>query len=335
MSDASVEALTEALAGVVGAVIATTATYPLSIVVLIKALEHKKEPDPQEEAVAKKYQQLPTPFKELFLYWETKGWKSLFTGLKPNLFATAISQGVYFYLYSALRQGIVEYQYRKAGGKGSPGSGRTADIGVLGSTIVAGLAGCANVLITNPVWVVASQMQAAVRSKDPEVLRRGFLQWTTQVYRENGLKGFFKGLIPSLVMVVNPTIQYIMYEWLTARLMELRLKLATTAGRKPDRLTPHDVFVLTALAKIGATVLTYPMLLIKNRLQSQNAATDSAMQYKGVGDAVLRIIATEGYGGFFKGIQSKMLQTVLGAALLMSIKEQVYLSTRMVLSRAR
>lgn len=43
-----------------------------------------------------------------------------------------------------------------------------------------------------------------------------------QVYRDQGLAGFFKGLMPSMVMVVNPTIQYIIYESLVARALDIR-----------------------------------------------------------------------------------------------------------------
>lgn len=38
-------------------------------------------------------------------------------------------------------------------------------------------------------------------------------------------------------------------------------------GAGPPKLSTGDVFMLTALAKLGATLITYPMLLIKSRLQ--------------------------------------------------------------------
>jgi len=43
-----------------------------------------------------------------------------------------------------------------------------------------------------------------------------------QVYKDHGVSGFFKGLMPSMVMVVNPTIQYIIYESLVAHALDLR-----------------------------------------------------------------------------------------------------------------
>jgi hypothetical protein len=61
-------------------------------------------------------------------------------------------------------------------------------------------------------------MQALQRHKQ----NAGTLAVARQVYRDHGLAGFFKGLMPSMVMVVNPTIQYILYESLVARALELR-----------------------------------------------------------------------------------------------------------------
>lgn len=41
-----------------------------------------------------------------------------------------------------------------------------------------------------------------------------------------------------------------------------------------------------------------------------NRGTDRDAQYTGVRDAVARILQAEGFRGFFKGMQIKMVQTV-------------------------
>jgi hypothetical protein len=58
---------------------------------------------------------------------------------------------------------------------------------------------------------------------------------------------------------------------LVARARDLRRPAAAAAGRKP-RIGPGDVFVLSSLAKIGATLVTYPLLVIKSRLQVTTSA---------------------------------------------------------------
>ncbi|KIY93762.1 solute carrier family 25 member 17 [Monoraphidium neglectum] len=127
-------------------------------------------------------------------------------------------------------------------------------------------------------------MQAAQRSKGPAPSpgadpadpagaaaqpprgESGAWRTTVRLYQDRGLAGFYQGLRPSLVMVVNPTIQYVLYEWLVARLRALRRPAAAAVGRKP-RIGAADVFVLSSLAKVGATLCTYPMLVVKSRLQ--------------------------------------------------------------------
>ncbi|KAG2434409.1 hypothetical protein HYH02_012421 [Chlamydomonas schloesseri] len=358
------EAAVEAVGGAVGSVIALAATYPLAIVSTWQALEHSQGLELASPELRKKYAFLPSPLRELCIYSESRGWRSLFAGLRPCLAATAISQAVYFYLYSALRQGIVAHKHAVAAARlkargasaaavasaaaTAAAASRSEAIGVAGSLVVAGLAGCGNVLVTTPVWVVATQLQALQRHPDPAVRQRSAWQVTAQVYKEGGLAGFWKGVLPSLVMVANPTLQYILYEWLTARLLEMRTAAAAASGGSrpggkgghprgrpgPPKLSTGDVFLLTALAKLGATLVTYPMLLIKSRLQAMNSSTAREARYSGVLDAVVAILRREGLAAFFKGMRLKMLQTVLAAALLMAIKEQVYLSTKALIGQA-
>lgn len=60
--------------------------------------------------------------------------------------------GVYFYLYSKLRDTAQAYLQRL-------GHATNGDIGVGASLVVAFLAGCGNVILTNPIWVVSTRMQ--------------------------------------------------------------------------------------------------------------------------------------------------------------------------------
>ena len=43
---------------------------------------------------------------------QREGWKGLFQGLQASLLGTAVSQGVYFYFYSLLRQFFVARHQR-------------------------------------------------------------------------------------------------------------------------------------------------------------------------------------------------------------------------------
>jgi adenine nucleotide transporter 17 len=93
-------------------------------------------------------------------------------------------------------------------------------------------------------------------------------------------------------MVANPTLQYILYEALAARCAAAagarraaaaaaahgggggtRRRQGGGAGQlpaaaaRPAALAAGHVFLLSAVAKLGATLATYPLLVVKNRLQ--------------------------------------------------------------------
>ena len=65
---------------------------------------------------------------------------------------------MYFYLYSKLRTAALEALQAR-------GKAMTGDIGVGASLLVAFLAGCGNVLATNPIWVVSTRMQVMPDSR--------------------------------------------------------------------------------------------------------------------------------------------------------------------------
>lgn len=95
---------------------------------------------------------------ELLLQLVSKhGWTGLYRGLEPALLGTAVSQGVYFYLYSWLRGTAVARLQAKQNTK-------SEDIGVGASLMVAALAGAGNVLLTTPIWTISTRMQVCISS---------------------------------------------------------------------------------------------------------------------------------------------------------------------------
>jgi adenine nucleotide transporter 17 len=109
--------------------------------------------------------------------------------------------------------------------------------------------------------------------------------------------------------------------------------LKRAAGLKP-RVGPAGIFVLSSLAKVGATLATYPMLVVKSRLQAANADTHDSLRYTGVADALRRMWAAEGLAGLYRGMRVKLAQTVAAAALMMVLKEEIYEWTHAALAGA-
>lgn len=72
-------------------------------------------------------------------------------------------------------------------------AGSAGDIGVGLSLLVAFCAGCGNVVLTNPIWVVATRMQAHQKSigtgaGDKEDARSTPSNVAREIYEESGLK---------------------------------------------------------------------------------------------------------------------------------------------------
>lgn len=134
-----------------------------------------------------------------------------------------------------------------------------------------------------------------------------------KIYNEEGVLGFFRGLLPALVLVINPVIQYTVFErakgWLESR--------------RTAPLNAVDFFALGALSKLCATSITYPYIVVKSRMQLKESS-DETQRYKSLFDGLKKIVKAEGIAGLYKGIESKLVQSVLSAAFTFAFKEELF-----------
>jgi adenine nucleotide transporter 17 len=81
----------------------------------------------------------------------------------------------------------------------------------------------------------------------------------------------------------------------TVQVWGLHGDVVHAAGNKvPGKPGAGEFFLMSALAKLGATILTYPILLVKSRLQAASKHTHADLQYSGTYDALKRIWQKEG-----------------------------------------
>ncbi|XP_077212387.1 peroxisomal nicotinamide adenine dinucleotide carrier-like isoform X2 [Tasmannia lanceolata] len=292
-------ALANGLAGAGGGIIAQIITYPLQTVNTRQQTERvaKKGGNLLVSDASARTQTHRGTLLQILQVIRSEGWGGLYSGLKPSLFGTAASQGIYYYFYQVFKnkaEAIAVSRKKKGVGDGT--------VGMLSWLVVAAIAGSLNVLLTIPIWVLVTRMQAK------------------EVYCEAGIAGFWKGIIPTLIMVCNPSIQFMIYE---TSLKRLRAKRAVNRhGLK--NVTSLEVFLLGAVAKLGATVSTYPLLVVKSRLQAkQEIGGNIALRYTGTLDAIIKMIRYEGLRGFYKGMSTKIVQSVFAASVLFMIKEEL------------
>ena len=192
--------------------------------------------------------------------------------------------------------------------------------------LTAAEAGLATVLLTNPIWEVNTRQATA----DPgsSKARRGAMEVLRELLAREGVAGLYTGLVPSLLLVLNPMAQFYSYE------LSLRVLSALTQPRgakvAPWLLTPFGNFLIGAWAKSCATVMTYPVLTIRS-VMIRNSDDGRVEGDKGRDQgslavavrALQSIVHRDGVAGLYAGMWAKMLQSSLNAALLNVVRIRV------------
>jgi len=265
----------------------------------------------------------------------------LYSGCQPVVFTLALSNFIFFYALQASKKLM---QIRK-----SSNMDAAASVGGGASIIASSIAGVINVLLTNPLWVANLRI---VRG-DEEGLRGSsgctkntnnlgvLLSTVKNIVEREGVRQLWSGTWTSLLLVSNPAIQYYAYEKLKLELLGKRGGLKSST---PMTLSPLEAFVAGALAKALATVLTYPLQLAqvlirlqKNRESSGSSdeennvsfsdknviTSSSSLSFQGTLDCIIQLYKRGGLRAVYSGIDAKLLQSVLTAALTFLTYEQI------------
>uniref|UniRef100_A0A8C9U8F0 Solute carrier family 25 member 17 n=1 Tax=Serinus canaria TaxID=9135 RepID=A0A8C9U8F0_SERCA len=231
-----------------------------------------------------------------------------YRGWFPVISSLCCSNFVYFYTFNSLKALWVKGQHST--------TGKDLVLGVV--------AGVVNVLLTTPLWVVNTRLKlqgAKFRNEDIVPTNyRGIIDAFHQIVRDEGVLALWNGTFPSLLLVFNPAIQFMFYEGFKRKLLKKQLQL-----------TSLDAFVIGAVAKAVATTLTYPLQTVqsilrfgRHRLNPENRTLGSL---RNVLYLLQQRVRRFGIVGLYKGLEAKLLQTVLTAALMFLVYEKLTAAT--------
>lgn len=134
----------------------------------------------------------------------------------------------------------------------------------------------------------------------------GMFQASKDILREEGLRGFWRGNVPALLMVMPYTaIQFTVLH---------KLKTFASGSSKTenhDGLSPYLSYVSGALAGCAATVGSYPFDLLRTILASQG----EPKVYPNMRSAFVDIIQTRGFRGMYAGLSPTLVEIVPYAGL--------------------
>ncbi|KAJ1653907.1 hypothetical protein IWQ61_006064 [Dispira simplex] len=296
-----------ALSGAGGGIVSMLLTYPLITVSSRLQVQRKQVTIDQDQV---KRSNLALIQKIV----QNEGVYGLFSGVESAVFGNAITNGVYYFFFEWIKGG-----FQRASGRRS--------MTTVESMIAGAISGAAVVLSTNPIWVVNMRQTTKKNSVDEDdaqpkgqlsstgvkakTASEGFWSMLFRIVKEDGVLALWQGTLPALILVINPIIQYTVFEQLKARWQRRRT------------LGSLDFFLLGAISKLAATSITYPYIVVKSRMQLRQSK-DEAKRYNSVLDGLRKIVSQEGIEGLYKGIEFKLVQSVLTSAFLFMAKEQFY-----------
>uniref|UniRef100_A0A8C2C3B5 Solute carrier family 25 member 17 n=1 Tax=Cyprinus carpio TaxID=7962 RepID=A0A8C2C3B5_CYPCA len=300
----SYESLVHAVAGAMGSVTAMTVFFPLDTARLRLQVDDKR-----------KTKSTPAILSEII---KEEGLLAPYRGWFPVICSLCCSNFVYFYYFHTLKATWLRGQ------RSTPG--RDLIIGIA--------AGVVNVLVTTPLWVVNTRLKlqgARFRNEDIRPTHyKGITDAFVQIMQQEGVGALWNGTFPSLLLVLNPAVQFMIYEGLKRQLMR---------GVHRE-LSSVEVFLIGAIAKAIATTMTYPLQTVQSVLrfgQHGQPADQSRLlnSLRSVMYLLTNRVRKWGMLGLFKGLEAKLLQTVLTAALMFLLYEKIASTTFRVMGVKR
>ncbi|XP_037113170.1 peroxisomal membrane protein PMP34 isoform X2 [Syngnathus acus] len=289
----SYETLVHAVAGAMGSVTAMTTFFPLD------TAKSRLQVDESRNSKS-----TPVILAEIA---QEEGVLALYRGWFPVISSLCCSNFVYFYTFNTLKR-------LTASGPQQSRLGKDLLVGIV--------SGAVNVILTTPMWVVNTRLKlqgAKFRNEDlHQTHYKGMFDAFSQIIGNEGVPTLWNGMLPSLILVLNPAVQFMFYE-----------SMKRKAGKGGRKISSGEIFLMGAVAKAIATTVTYPLQTVQAILRFG--------QYKGKGglmgslanifSLLMERIRKRGLLGLYKGLEAKLLQTVLTAALMFVVYEKITAAT--------
>lgn len=150
----------------------------------------------------------------LKMVFKNEGFRGFYQGMTPALFAASGSWGGYFYFY--------ELSKRRKSLEGSRQLTTTDHVRKdknhfhfintykVFFQLLSGIeAGSILVFLFNPFWVIKTRLALQGAETGPQKRYTGMIDALRTIYREEGFRGLYKGLVPALLLTSHGAIQVI------------------------------------------------------------------------------------------------------------------------------
>jgi len=354
------------LGGLSGGSVSTITLYPLDLIKVRMQVNEQpyhifsKKKNLKEPQINLKQ---PSVYSRIRRVVQKEGMVGLYQGLSPALVGSAVSWGGYFYAYESLKRILIQQKVNRQNKKCSEENNHVNSdqikLGHAENFTAACTAGAILVLITNPIWLVKTRLQLQNRELDARNLNvklskvkitkpyTGISNAFQTIVKEEGPLALYKGAVPAMLLVSHGGVQFVTYEFLKHKFGNYtRAKRSNHIIYQHENISPFGqlwnsmgYLTMGAVSKMIASTVTYPLQVIKSRLQQRSesglshysnaklntkAFSQGEVQpYTGVIDCVKRMWINEGIHGFFKGCVPNAIRVAPSAAITFVVYESV------------
>jgi hypothetical protein len=323
-------ALGHAIAGSAGAAISNLCTYPLELIITRLQIQRQLRKDRSTPSDIE-YGSLRDAVQKI--YSNEGGLAGFYTGVLQDTGKTIADSFFFFLAYTFLRS-------RRIAARRNGSS--EAVLPAIEELTVGFMAGSFTKLLTTPIANIVTRKQASVMtSAKPDELAREpkTSQIAHDILNEKGILGFWSGYSASLILTLNPSLTFFLFETFK------RLLPRSQRSNPPAVAT----FFMAAFSKACASALTYPFSLTKSRAQAggreeeesekqdldedikdasggaisggrkQRAAAQST-----IFSTLLEIARNEGYQGLYEGLHLEIAKGFFSHGITMIVKQAIY-----------
>lgn len=309
---ALLSSLRHALSGSIGAALSNVTTYPLDLIItrlqIQRQLRRHRQDSDSNDVEYKGFRDAATKI------YDREGLSGFYTGVTSDSIKTTLDSFLFFLSYSYLR----ERRLRKLSASSQLPPVEELSVGFV--------AGALTKLCTAPVANVVTRTQArAMTAPDSKTTARDI---ANEIIQEKGIPGFWSGYSASLILTLNPSLTFFLFEM---------LKRLTLPRSKRDNPPATMTFLLSALSKAMASAVTYPFSLAKSRLQAggrKESDTETDEIEKDVSgkarqtllkdtifSTIFTIIEREGWTSLYEGLALELTKGFFSHGITMAIKQ--------------
>ncbi|KAI3403426.2 hypothetical protein KGF56_003710 [Candida oxycetoniae] len=239
----------------------------------------------------------------------TEGIRGLYRGLVPITIGYLPTWTIYFTVYEETKDFYPRY-FSEHWGIYNPS---------MNHFFAAITAGSASSIAVNPIWVVKTRLMVQTSGKPisaQDVKYKGTIDAFKKMYREEGIRVFYSGLVPSLFGLLHVGIHFPVYEklksWLHCSTIDQQHEVPGLLWR---------LIAASSLSKMLASTITYPHEILRTRMQMRHnihtnkQSTNTTFTRVSLLKIISKIYHGEGLKGFYAGYFTNLARTVPASAV--------------------